>query len=414
MNNYLSGIQFFGNIDPLELIQQFGSPIYVYSEAILRQRCREIKNFMTFKHFDAHYSLKANNNVELLKIIREEGISSDAMSPGELFIAQKAGYTKDDILYVCNNVSAEEMINAVDQGLVTSLDSLAQIETLGQVRPGSRISIRFNPGIGAGHHEKVITAGKKTKFGVWHDQIGDIKALLSQYQLKLEGINMHIGSLFLEHSSYTKAAEELLKIAEEFEGLVFIDFGGGFGIPYQKHAQQGRLDLRETGKVLDQLVTQWSEKTGWKGTIVVEPGRYIAAECGVLLGTVHALKSQFDTNYAGTDLGFNVNPRPVLYDSYHELEIFGKNEKASQATEKVSVVGNICESGDIVAKDRELPVIEQGDIIAMLDSGAYCFSMCSNYNARLKPAEVLIQSDGTPRLIRRRDTLEDIMAQYRF
>ena len=216
----------------------------------------------------------------------------------------------------------------------------------------------------------------------------------------------------MEHENYTAAANELLKIAEQFEGLQFVDFGGGFGIPYRKRTQQKRLNLQKMGRALDRVVLDWSQKTGWNGTIVIEPGRFISAECGVLLGTVHAVKSLFGTRYVGTDLGFNVNPRPVLYDSYHEIEVFGREEKHRNQTEKVTIVGNICETGDVLAKERELPIVEENDIVALLDAGAYCYSMCSNYNARLRPAEVLIQTDGRVRLIRRRDTLTDIANQY--
>ena len=393
-------------------MQQYGSPLYVYNESILRQRCREIRSLLTYGKFDVHYSIKANNNIELLKIIRDEGLHSDAMSPGELFIAQQAGFSNKEILYVCNNVSADEMAAAVDQGVTVSLDSLSQIDLLGSAKPGSRVAVRFNPGIGAGHHEKVRTGGKKTKFGVLYDQIDEVKKRLKRYRLLLEGVNMHIGSLFLEHENYTAAANELLKIAEQFEGLQFVDFGGGFGIPYRKRTQQKRLNLQEMGRALDRVVLDWSQKTGWNGTIVIEPGRFISAECGVLLGTVHAVKSLFGTRYVGTDLGFNVNPRPVLYDSYHEIEVFGREEKYRNRTEKVTIVGNICETGDVLAKERELPTVEENDIVALLDAGAYCYSMCSNYNARLRPAEVLIQTDGRVRLIRRRDTLTDIANQY--
>ncbi len=198
MNDYLINNRFFGDTDPMDLIQDYGSPLYVYNESILRERCREIRSLMSYPNFEVHYSVKANNNIELLKIIKDEGICSDAMSPGELFIAQKAGFKKNEILYVCNNISTEEMANAVDNGLTVSLDSVSQIESMGKTRPGSRIAVRFNPGIGAGHHEKVMTAGEKTKFGVNIDQIDEMRSLIRQYDLKLEGINMHIGSLFLE------------------------------------------------------------------------------------------------------------------------------------------------------------------------------------------------------------------------
>ena len=147
-------------------------------------------------------------------------------------------------------------------------------------------------------------------------------------------------------------------------------------------------------------------------TFKIEPGRYIAAECGVLLGTVHSVKTNYDIKYVGTDLGFNVLKRPVMYDSHHDIEIYRKDDKVSSKQEEVRIVGNICETGDIIAKDRLLPEIFEGDVLGVLDAGAYGFSMCSNYNNRLRPAEVLIKKNGEDVLVRKRDSLEDLMRNF--
>ena len=157
------------------------------------------------------------------------------------------------------------------------------------------------------------------------------------------------------------------------------------------------------------MISGWAASAGYKGRFLVEPGRYVAAECGVLLGRVHAVKNNGDKRYVGTDLGFNVLVRPAMYDSFHDVEIYrGEKGAADAEPMRQTIVGNICESGDILAKDRLLPVMREGDVLGILDAGAYGFTMASNYNQRRRPAEVLIQSDGTARLIRRRETLEDL------
>ena len=206
--------------------------------------------------------------------------------------------------------------------------------------------------------------------------------------------------------------EQLLNIASQFEDLEFVDFGGGFGIPYHKQEGKQRLDLESLGQLLDQTFQRWVNEYGQEITFKIEPGRYIVAECGILLGTVHAIKHNYDRKYIGTDLGFNLLMRPVMYDSHHDIEVYRKNREPSTRQESVYVVGNICETGDILAKNRTLPEIFEGDILGVMDAGAYGFAMSSNYNNRLRPAEVLITQTGEPILIRRRDTLEDVMRNF--
>ncbi len=418
-STYTDSCQFFGKSTPEELAAIYGTPLYVYNENILRTRCRELNALSSLDSFCVNYSAKANTNLTLLNIIREENCVVDAMSPGELFMNKKAGFPKENILYVCNNVSADELKNAVDNGVLISVDSLAQLDLLGSLNPGGKVMVRFNPGIGAGHHQKVITAGKETKFGVTPDMVDDVFAVLKKHNLTLAGINQHIGSLFMEADGYLNAAEFLLSLAETLptgalEQLEVIDFGGGFGIPYRKYDGEKRLDLADLGQKLHALLSGWTSKTGYKGKFFVEPGRYVVAECSVLLGSVYATKSNGENLYAGTDLGFNVLARPMMYDSHHDVEVYRKNGTPDSELVEQSVVGNICESGDILAKKRLLPRIEQGDILGILDAGAYGYVMSSTYNQRLRPAEVLIDADGNHKLIRRRDTLEDLMQGYNF
>ncbi|NMB97017.1 MAG: diaminopimelate decarboxylase [Clostridiaceae bacterium] len=410
---YTVNTNFYGKTSPNKLIKEFGSPLYVYNEAIFRQRCREMANLIPIENFKSNFSIKANSNIELLKIAREEGLHADAMSPGEIFVLLKAGFKPEEILYISNNVSEEEMKYAIDRGIIVSVDSLTQLEMLGRINKGGKVAVRFNPGVGAGHHEKVVTAGKKTKFGINLDLVDEVSEMIKKYDLDLVGINQHIGSLFMDAGAFVEAVKYILEVAKQFEDIEFIDFGGGFGIPYHKQEGQPRLDLKQVGKKLAEIIKAWMKEYDKEIKIKIEPGRYIVAESGVLLGTVYAKKKNYGHTYIGTDLGFNTLMRPVMYDSYHDIEVYKNGKPADETeTEVVDIVGNICESGDIMAKERNLPVIDEGDIIGVMDAGAYGYSMSSNYNNRLRPAEVLIQLDGTPKLIRRRDTLEDLIRNF--
>jgi len=413
MKQYFTpSVNYYKSTNPHELVEKYGSPLYVYSEEILRTRCREMKNLVKYKNFKPHYSTKANANLELLKIIREEGISADAMSPGEIFVLMKAGYKPEDIFYVCNNVSLEEIKYAVDLGITVSVDSLSQLKLFASNFPGSKVAVRINTGYGAGHHEKVITAGKKTKFGINDDMVDEIKKVLSKHNMKLTGINQHIGSLFLEETAYIASARLLCRVAKQFDDIEFIDFGGGFGIPYMKQDGQGRLDLASVGRRLDEVIDEFVKEYGKEVTFKTEPGRYLVAECSVLLGTVMATKYHAGIDYVGTDLGFNVLQRPVMYDSHHDIEVYREGKITFDGMETVTIVGNICESGDKLAIGRTLPTIGIGDIIGVMDSGAYGFSMASNYNNRLRPAEILVSQDGSSKVIRRRESLEDLIIHF--
>lgn len=411
-NYFTQNVGFYGDTSPNMLIEKYGSPLYVYNEKILRQRCREMANLVTYPNFRSNFSIKANSNIELLRIVRSEGLYVDAMSDGEIYILLKAGFKPEEIFYIPNNVSSEEVKFAISHGILTSVDSLSQLKQFGRLNSGGRVAVRFNPGIGAGHHEKVVTGGKKTKFGINAEHIDDVKSILKEYNLKLAGINQHIGSLFMEPEPYIESTKFILSIAEQFENLDFIDFGGGFGIPYHKQEGQKGLDIAYLGKKLGSIMAKWSEKYGKEVLFKIEPGRYIVAECGVLLGRVHAVKQNNGMYFAGTDIGFNVLIRPAMYDSYHDIEIYKNLPGAAKEYRAVTIVGNICESGDIIAKDRLMPVPEEGDIIGVMDAGAYGYSMSSNYNNRQRPAEVLIKEDGSTVLIRRRDTLEDLIRNF--
>lgn len=411
-------LNFYGSQSPRDLLAAHGSPLYVYNERVLRDRCRRLKALSFHPGFQVEFSVKANANPVLLRIIREEGLLVDAMSPGELFLDKLAGFEAPEILYIANNISKDEMRHALDAGVLVSVDSISQLDSIGSVNRGGRVMARFNPGIGAGHHQKVVTAGKETKFGITPDLLDEALAVIARHGMRLAGINQHIGSLFMTPDGYVAAAEVLLHLAERLpadvlKGLEIIDFGGGFGIPYHKYDGEAPLDMDDLGRRLHALITEWSARTGYAGRFIVEPGRYVVAECGIILTEANNVKFNGPNCYVGTDVGFNVLARPAMYDSFHDFEIYaGPAGTADRGEREQSIVGNICESGDVLAKKRLLPAIHEGDIIAILDAGAYGFSMSSSYTQRCRAAEVLIDMEGRARLIRRRETPEDLVRQY--
>ena len=224
---------------PFSLSQKFGTPLYVYNEDILRNRCRDLKGLISYPNFTVNYSPKANSNLELLKIVRSEGLHVDAMSPGEIYVNLLAGYKPDQIFFVSNNVSKDEFHYAINAGVNISVDSVSQLATFGRINPGGRVAFRLNPGVGAGHHEKVITAGQKTKFGIEMNSIPEVKNIIKEYNLKLIGINQHIGSLFMEGDAYMQSTGKILSVARQFDDLEFIDLGADLGFLIKKQSSQG-------------------------------------------------------------------------------------------------------------------------------------------------------------------------------
>jgi diaminopimelate decarboxylase len=349
------------------------------------------------------------------------------MSPGELLMTKSAGFEKEEIIYVCNNVSSSEFSGAEAGSRIVSVDSLSQLERFGRnasnnslsdAKTERKVMARLNPGIGAGHHKKVVTAGKETKFGINPENFNTVLEICKKYELKLAGINQHVGSLFMQAEAFLKAAAWLLELVEKTAcaaELEIIDFGGGFGIPYHKYEQEERLNLADLGEKFGELLKSWSGKTSYQGIFVIEPGRYVTAESGILLGSVTAVKNNGATRFACTDVGFNILPRPMLYDAFHDVEIYRDattQHKFAQETHTPmpqTLVGNICESGDILARDRILPEIFENDILGFMDTGSYCYSMASSYNQRVRPAEILSTADNRVKVIRRREVEEDLL-----
>lgn len=402
-----------------KLLEKFGSPLYAYEKSVLEDRCNSMRKFSDDLSkglpegisVSMHYSTKANSNPAILKAVNEAGLNVDCMSPFELEIDQQSGFTTDRMLYVCNNITAEEMNLVHEKGILICLDSISQVETWGKLFPGTDILVRINPGtIGVGHSKKVITSGKETKFGISEENLSALFYVTEKYNLHIIGTHQHLGSLFLndkvpDYIAGVKAGLEIVR--KHFRDVEIIDLGGGFGVPYKP--DENALDLSRVSSellpVLKDFVSCYPSVREFK----FEPGRYIPCESGNLLGTVTAVKYENGTYWICTDIGMNQLVRPSMYDSYHEISIIHQNPDKKRTSEFANFCGNVCESGDILGKERLVAVPDVGDIVVVHNAGAYGYSMASNYTGRPRPAEVMIEEDGQTHLIRKRETISFLM-----
>ena len=367
--------------------KKYGTPLYVYDQAVIEEQCRKLKRH--FPDVAFHYAMKANSNPEILKIVRREGIGCESVSLGELALAQKSGFTKEQINFTCSNLTEQELRLAAESGANVHLDSLTQLEIWGRLKLGDQISLRLNQGIGAGHHAHVITGGPHSKFGITLKDIPEAIALAERYKLRITGIQQHIGSNVLDVGIFVKAMRTLLATARTFPELTHIDFGGGFGIPYAP--EQKQLDLKRLGSEFSRLIREFTAGEGKDIALSMEPGRFLVAEAGTLLVSVVDMKRTTKHLFAGVNSGFNHLVRPAMYGSYHPIENLSRSRGKREA---VTIAGNICESGDILATDRTMTVPSIGDTLAIRIAGAYGFAMASLFNLRALPREVLIGPGG--------------------
>jgi diaminopimelate decarboxylase len=251
---------FIGGIEAESLVKDFGSPLYVYDEEIMRARARELVVAISYPHMEIKYACKANTNVEIMKVFREEGMSIDAVSPGELHAALKAGFNANRILFTTNNATHEEIEYGVHKGVMINVDSLSQLRFVGEHHPGIELCVRINPHVIAGHHDHVITGGPESKFGIDYTEVDRIKEIAREHALTIAGIHQHIGSGILQPEKFMEAIDVLLDTAKHFEGLSFIDFGGGIGVPYVEH--EIRLDLQVLGRRILSPVGIWLLRAG--------------------------------------------------------------------------------------------------------------------------------------------------------
>ena len=406
------GVLYIDGVSSLELVEKFDTPLYVLAERRIRENYRRLYDALT-KHFSKvriYYSAKANTSLTVLKILESEGAHLDTVSPGEVFLALKAGFTSDRILFTGTSVRDDELRFLVDSGVTINIDSLSQLRRLLKFHMPELLSVRVNPEIGAGHHEHCITAGKDSKFGIWEDDVIKAYKEAEKAGVKKFGIQMHIGSGILTIEPFLLAAERLLEIARHVHEEVgvdfeFIDFGGGLGVPYRPEEKPLNLELYAE-KVLGLYVKRIEEYKLGEPWFFIEPGRYIICDACVLLTRVNTVKVTPFKKFVGVDAGFNTLIRPAMYGSYHPIVV--ANRLGSVEEEVYDVAGPICESGDLLARDRRLPKISEGDLLAILNAGAYGFSMSSQYNSRPRCAEVLVKN-GEYALVRRRESFKSLL-----
>ena len=358
-----------------KLVETYGSPLYVYKHSILEKRCNEMKNFSNSLKkalsdrviVSMHYSTKANSNPTILSVVEKADLNVDCMSPFELMVDEKSGFTTDRMLYVCNNVSVQEMSEVHDKGILICLDSISQVETWGKQFPNTDIMVRINPGTtGVGHSEKVVTSGKSTKFGISEDNIPLLLDVAHKYNLHIIGTHQHLGSLFLNDKvpNYIAGVKAGLEIIRKyFENIEIVDLGGGFGVPYLP--EEKPLDLEYVVNELAPILTEFINDYPSVKEFKFEPGRYIPCESGFLIGMVNAVKHENGVYWIGTDIGMNQLVRPSMYDSYHHIEVIHLLEKKDRPKVKVNFCGNICESGDILGKDRLITLPDVGDLVVV-------------------------------------------------
>ena len=410
------GSLFFDGFSVKELAEKYDTPLYVVSEKRIRDNYNRLHDALirNYKYVRVYYAAKANSNLTVLKILQSEGAYLDTVSPGEVFMGLISGYTQDRIMFTGTSVRNDELKVLADANITVNVDSQSELDRLLKIAVPPTLSVRVNPEIGAGHHSHCITAGPDSKFGLTEEDALKAYATAKKARVERFGIHMHIGSGILDVEPYVLAVDKLLSIAKrvhdeigiEFE---FIDIGGGFGVPYKPEDQEFDL-VAFVSKVVAPFKGKVAEYGLGKPFLCVEPGRYLVCDASILLTAVNTVKITPTKKFVGVDAGFNTLVRPTMYGSYHPILV--ANKLAAADKETYDVVGPICKSGDALAKDRELPVVEEGDLLAVLNAGAYGFSMSSQYNSRPRAAKVMIRQ-GKPVVIREREQLDNLTANQR-
>src|SRR5690625_2068891 len=426
----------------LHVAGEYGTPTYVYFEDIIPRQCRRLRELYDGLPARLLYAMKANSNPRILQIIRDEGFGVETVSPAELILARRLGFDVDKMLFSANNMTDEEMTRAHEMGVLLNIGELSRLERYGRAFPGSEVCVRLNPQVGAGHHEHVITAGSRSKFGIPVDDAGEVRQILDRHGLKLVGLHQHIGSGILNVEDFRKAISVLIEAAPSFPDIRFINFGGGLGIPYGP--DDAPLNRERFRSQIHPLLHDFRSGRFAEVEYLFEPGRYIVAESGILLAAANTvtpangcgcgafayveylcapgqcivvetgiLRAEATTVkpakgrvFAGMDARMGQLMRPSLYGAYHEIANVTRPDGEMMPYD---VTGNICESSDIFARDREIAEVSEGDLLAIQDAGAYGMSMASTYNLRPLPAEVLVTSGGQIELIRRRLTDEELV-----
>lgn len=387
----------------LKTAEKFGSPIYVYdAKKIEEQYLRLTRAFEKVEQFKVHYAVKALSNVSILKVLKRLGSGLDTVSIEEVQLGLHAGFEPSEIMYTPNGVSLEEIENVATLGVQINIDNLSVLEQFGTKHPKIPVCVRINPHVMAGGNANISVGHIDSKFGISIHQLPHLLRIVENTKMHINGIHMHTGSDILDIDVFLYAAEILFDTAKHFKELDFIDFGSGFKVPYKKDDIE--TNVEEFGKKLTKRFLAFEKEYGRPLTLAFEPGKFLVSEAGYFLAKVNVVKQTTSTVFAGVDSGFNHLIRPMLYGSQHHIENIS-NPKGKERF--YSVVGYICET-DTFASNRRITEITEGDILCFHNAGAYCFSMASNYNSRVKPAEVL-WLDGKAHLIRKRETFDDIL-----
>lgn len=387
----------------LQLAANYGTPLYVYAGEKIEEQYNRLQTSFDPRSTRFFYACKALTNQHILRLVQKQGCGVDCSSIHEAYMAVKAGFSPDRILYTSNGISFEEIEAAASLGIHINIDSLSNLEKMG-ARFGHDypVGIRLRPNIMAGGNLKISTGHEQSKFGIPIEQMPAILDIVHRYNLHIRGLHIHTGSEIKDVKIFLQGAQLLLDLMDQFPELSCIDLGGGFKVPYQPG--ESGTDIRQLGEETAVIQQAMSRKAGRPIEIWFEPGKYLVSECGYLITRVNVLKQNGSIEIAGIDSGFNHLIRPMFYEAYHHI----RNVSHPDLSEKeYTITGNICET-DQFASNRLLPTISEGDILVFFNAGAYGYEMSSSYNARSKPAQVLIYQ-GETRLISRRETLDDLL-----
>ncbi|MCK4956465.1 MAG: diaminopimelate decarboxylase [Candidatus Cloacimonetes bacterium] len=405
-------MKIIGQCDIKEIAEMYGTPLYVYDKQQIISNYNKLKTAFR-KHYtktEIHYAVKANSNIHLLELFNELGSGVDCSSPIELFLAKKAGFDRSNIMYTGNYESIDELKFVIAEDVIINLDDINSLKRLLRFHTPERVSFRINPGIGRGGFEGIVTAGSDAKFGVPYEKGYEAYKMAKDAGVKHFGIHMMTGSNNLEPYHFVEIVDKLMNIAGDiFTKLEivpdYIDIGGGFGIPYTDEEEDLNIEL--TAKLVCEIFHEKCEKYNFgEPHLKLEPGRYLVGNAGYLITEVTGIKESYKT-FVGVNGGMNTLLRPSLYGAFHRAYVYGDKANSNY----VNLCGQICENSDIFARHLHFPEVEEGDLVILRDVGAYGYVMASNYNNRLRPAEVFVDGN-TASLIRRKEKIEDILNLY--
>ncbi|MFB6300325.1 MAG: diaminopimelate decarboxylase [Halobacteriales archaeon] len=386
---------------------EHGTPLYVLDLQRVRENARRLQT--AFDDATIHYAAKANTLGAVLRTLDGMDVGIECASGGEVYRARKAGVAGDDITYTAVNPPEADLDYATTvEGITITVGAMDTVDRLADHGYDGRFCVRVNPGIGAGHHEKVTT-GSSPKFGVPYDEVGAVLQQADEYGFDIVGLHAHAGSGisgddFAAHRELVARMGDLARtVIDDGFDLEFVDVGGGFGVPYRPDEPPVDLD--------DAAAATRDALGSVDATLAIEPGRYFVADAGVLLTTVNTVKPMPSTEMIGIDAGMATLIRPAMYGSYHHVESLAP-DAADRPTHEVTLAGPICETSDILGADRSLPAPERGDVLAIGNAGAYGAEMASQYNSRPRPATVVIDADRTA-VAQRRETFEDLIERER-